>query len=305
MWGMLFTAAVGPLLTSAITAIAVWTVKRRTLPLHQQGERWQTLLAAALGVLVIGGLAVSGVLSLWSDLAAGASAVMHPYRFALPLALGLLMLVVLSLFRRGHDARVGALLVPRTWRSFVADGWLLGYAAAVAVIVAITLSTGFASQPDDEGRYTQYVIDVGSGTLGTGIYGWHYSVIPLILLVFLTVRTWWALSALARPPLGTDLALDRARRRLASANVLRVALGALLLHLQAVLASLASTASLTGTFHAPDDFFFTSRTSFSALGGTLEIAAILAGAIGLGLWIFTGLTALPRSPHRTDFPVSS
>lgn len=305
MWGTTLLEAAQPLLACAIAAVAIWVARRHSLPRRAPGEGWRVLLAAALGVLVVGGFALSGALSLSSDLAAEAWRALHPYRFALPLLLGLVMLGVLCLPRRRREAPAVAHLVPRTWRSFITGGWLWGCAAVAGVIIALTLAAGSVSQPDDAGRYTMYIFDLGSGTIGTSIYGWHHSAVPLVLVAFLIVGAWRALATLARPPLGADHALDTARRRQTSTDVLRVTLGALLLHMQVILASLAHTARLTGTFHAPDGSFFTSGTPFSALTGTLEVSATLAGIFGLGLWIFTGLTALPLSSRPVVAPATS
>ena len=74
----------------------------------------------------------------------------------------------------------------------------------------MTLAAGLASDPDEDGDCTRYVIDLGSPDAETGIYRWHHSAPSLALLIMVT---WWALSSTARPPLGPDPDDDTAIRR--------------------------------------------------------------------------------------------
>jgi hypothetical protein len=150
-----------------------------------------------------------------------------------------------------------------------------------------------ASQPNDAGEYAEYRVDFGSGEIGATIYGWHYSLMPSALCVLLCAATWWALSHIARPALDTTHIRDASDRRLRSANAARVALGALLLHLEAILSSLADTSRMTGSFAGADDATFSAGTPFSAFTGMLDVLALLAGVLGLALWAYTALTAVP------------
>ncbi len=139
------------------------------------------------------------------------------------------------------------------------------------------------------------------------IYGWHLSFVPPALLVPLCAATWWTLHRIARPPLAAEHTADAVDRRLRSANVLRVALGTLLLHLTAILHSLADTSRATLSVSPTKDVTFSAGTPFSALTRTLDVLALLAGILGLALWVFTILTAVPApsASRSRPAPVSS
>lgn len=212
-------------------------------------------------------------------------------RYALPLVLGLAALIALGAVRPHRAPIAGATLAPRTWRSFLEVRWLS--AVLLTLVLVLALAAGTASRPDEDGEYTRYVVHVGSGTLGTGIYGWHHSALPLVLLMPLGAATWWALSRIARSPLAEAEPADTAKRRRRSANVARVALGALLLHLGTILTSLANTSRLSGTFSGGDRGQFSISTPFAALSSALDVLGAVAACAGCALWVFTALTAVP------------
>lgn len=80
-----------------------------------------------------------------------------------------------------HGSRLG-----RRSASGAGGGFITPSLLAV-LIVAITVLTGSASQPEPTtGRYALYVVDVGEQySMRTSIYGWIYSVPSLILLAIL------------------------------------------------------------------------------------------------------------------------
>lgn len=300
MWWSFIWPILWPSLASLVLAAGFWALRARGRPPMRDRSPWSAAVVWA-AVTVTVAFPVVGVLPLWIDIDSETWSRAIDARFAVPLVLGLLAVLALSTTGRRRGLATGASLTPRTWRSFVPGGWLGLHLTVLAVIAAITLAAGAASRPDEDGRYTQYVVDLGSGSAGTGIYGWHHSAAPLALLVLLSAGTWWSLARIARPPLAEDPAADGAERRQRSTDVMRVALGALLLHLETILASLRNTSMLTATMHGEDGFFLTTGTPFSALTGALGVLALLVGILGLALWT---LAALPSRPARARSPRS-
>lgn len=289
---MLIWTLLWPSLASIMFAVAAWLVIRRGARPVLVGR---VRVAAMVGVaaIVTAAYPVLGAAPLWIDAPEGMWSTIFDARFTLPLLLGLLVLVFLGALRPRPATPSGALLAPRTWRSFLSTWWLAALLGVLALILGLTLAAGMASQPNEAGEYVEYWVDFGSGAIGATIYGWHYSLVPSALWVLLCAATWWTLSRIARPPLDTTHTTDAADRRLRSANAARLALGALLLHLEAILHSLASTSRMTGFFSASDNVSFSAGTPFSALTGMLDVLALLAGVLGLALWVFTALTAVP------------
>lgn len=277
-------------LAGIVLGALAWAVRRRGLPALEAG-RAVTAAAAGGAVVLLAACSVLGAMPLWVEAPREVWSAVFGARYALPLVLGLAALIALGAVRPHRAPSAGATLAPRTWRSFLEVRWLSALLLTLVLVLVLTLAAGTASRPDEDGEYTRYVVDVGSGTLGTGIYGWHHSALPLVLLVPLGAATWWALSRIARPPLAE--AADAADRRRRSANVARVALGALLLHLGTILTSLANTSRLSGTFSGGDRGWFSISTPFAALSGALDVLGAVAACAGCALWVFTALTAVP------------
>lgn len=292
-------SSVGPIALSASGALAFWVVLRRRQPPLDVRARVLTAIAASVPAAVFAARMLLDPLSLFVNFPSDLWELLSESRFLLPLVLGLVATAILGVPSRPRHLPSTAHLTPRTWRSFVSRGWLVMTVATTALITVLSLAGGFASEPDDQGRYRTYNVVLGPSTsVGTNIYGWHYSVAPLIVVALLLIVTWGALAMIARPPLDGDAEVDTAARRLRSANVSRIAVGAMLLHLRMILISFASTSALTGTFHVDRGEYFRAWTPFSALTGVLEISAAATGIIGLGLWIYTALTALPSARRR-------
>lgn len=296
---------VGPRAASVIGALATWLFLRRRHPRLDRRTSMLTALAGALPATVMGARTLLDPLSLFVGIPSGWWEALSESRFLLPLVLGLVAAAVLGIPGRTRDLPPTAHLTPRTWRSFISRWRLIAILVTAALIVTLSLAGGFASERDDQGLHRAYNVVVGPSTsVGTNIYGWHYSVSPLIVLLLLLIVTWASLAMIARPALSDDTDLDTAVRRLQSANVSRVVIGAMLLHLKMVLASFASTSAMTGTFHVERGEHFRVWTSFSALTEVLDVAAAAAGIIGLGLWIYTALTALPSAPRSARSSVA-
>lgn len=286
MWTLLW-----PSLASIMLAVAAWSAIRRGSGPVLVG-RVRVAALAGVAVVLTAAYPFLGAAPLWIDVPEGMWSTLFGARFTLPLLLGLMAMVLVSVPRPRPATPSEALLAPRTWRSFLSTWWLAALLGVLALVLGLTLAAGMASQPNEAGEYVEYWVDFGSGAIGATIYGWHYSLVPLARCVLLCAATWWALSRIARPPLDTIHTTDASDRRLRSANAARLALGALLLlHMEAILHSLASTSRMTGFFSASDNMTFSAGTPFSALTGMLDVVALVAGVLGLTLWAFTALTA--------------
>ena len=291
LWMLLWKSLAG-----IVLGALAWTVRRRGLPALEAG-RAVTAVAAGGAVVLLAAHSVLGAMPLWVEAPRELWSAVFGARYALPLVLGLVALVALGAARPHRAPSTGASLAPRTWRTFLDARWLAALVIALVLVLVPTLAAGMASRPDEDGEYTRYVVDVGSGTLGTGIYGWHHSALPLVLLVPLGAGS--VTGEYLKGHLAEAEPADAANRRLRSANVARVALGGLLLHLGTIVGSLANTSRLSGTFSGGDRGWFSISTPFAALSGTLDVLSAVAACVGCALWVFTALTAVPApSPSR-------
>ncbi|WP_394216359.1 hypothetical protein [Brachybacterium vulturis] len=300
-WMLLWTL-LWPSLASILLGVAAWSVIRRGARPVLVG-RVPTAAMAGIAVLVMAVHPLLGAAPLWIDASSALWQSLIDSRFALPLLLGVLVLIPCAVVRPHSSTPTGPRLMPRTWRSFLSTWWLGALLGVLALIVGLTLASGMASQPNDAGEYTMYIVDVGPDAIGATIYGWHRSLVPSVLWVLLCAATWWTVSRIARAPLTTAQDADVTERRLRSTNAVRVALGALVLHLEAILHSLASTSRVTGSFASGERLPFSAGTPSSALTGALDVLAQVAGILGLALWVFTLLTAVPApSASRVSVP---
>ena len=223
-----------------------------------------------------------------------------------PLLLGIAAVVLLAVppasRRRGAVAQISR----RTIMSFVAPRWIITAMAVTAIITILSVAAGNASKLDDQGRFTTYTISLGTtGTeMGTGIYGWHYSVPALTGVVALLLVTAGAWALIPRPAWSEDPQQDAATRRLRAANIGRATCGALLIHLSVVLRSLGGTASLLGSTTTTELGAVSVTPPFAALGPTLDWSGVLALVAGLTMWIVIALTAIP-SPVRQPAAVTA
>ena len=219
--------------------------------------------------------------------------------FAVPLAAGLLAVVVLMLPRIQRPPTGTADLSPRTLTSFVARGWLVALLAVAALVLTVTALAGRASIPDDQGRYRHFELELTTGfTAGTDIYGWYFSVPSIILLVLLLLATFVAVRAVANPPLGPGAAGDATVRRWRTRNVVAMSLGALLVHLASILSHLAGTAALSAGF-ATDVGWVSARPPLVILETPLRFAATGAELVGWFLWFGVLLVAIRSTAPET------
>lgn len=263
--------------------------------------RWWVLTGAVLGALVLLAGVAGGVGSLFG-LPASLFEVWSSTRFVLPLLAGLLAIAIALVPAAPRPGGASVVLARRTLITFAPRGWLVTLGSVVAVVLALTVAAGMASQRDDKGRWRFYEADVGVVSLGTEIYGWYYSVPALALLVALLATVALALALIARPRLATDIAADKACRRWRARQVVILATAAVVLHLSRILNSLSGTASLEGGASIGDGWVF-AYGRFAALEGPLQVAGQLAGVVGWACWFLVPLTALAaasRSRARSE-----
>lgn len=299
----LYLLIFGPLVAGVILALVWWLIWGRKTALPVGPARGFTLAAGLLGLLgeiamtLLGTpfllpFAVSRYLSAWYA----------DYRFAIPLLLGILVLVLLAFPVHARGGQGAAELTRRSFVSFVRGRWFVAPGVLLALILLITIVAGAASQPDPmSGRYTMYFVDLGGERgMGTSIYGWFNSVPAMIITGVLIVITIIGLSLIARPALAEDREQDVHVRTIRSRNIVAAGSGALLLHLALIFSSLAGTASIRSIFstsEGPVRFW----TTFSALEPAFNIASILCAVLGVAFWACIALSAIPL---RRGVPVS-
>lgn len=279
----------GPVLLAAAIALALRLTLLRHTP--RMGMR-DALIAAVVGgvptILIVapraGAFGMCPVF--WTELGQQA---------ALPLALGIVGVILLSFPARSARMSASAQLTPRTVRTFVRPRQPIVLALVVAVAVILALAAGAASETDDLGRHTQFTITLGTSgtTASTGIYGWYYSLPSLALLAALLVVTTVAWLRIPRPAWGEEIDHDAAVRRTRADNITRVACGAVLLHLAVVFTSLRGTASVMLSAPANDLGMISLGTPFAAMEPALFVSATAATVTGLALWLLTALSGIP------------
>ena len=292
---VLFFWVLGPV-TAGIVLASVWALvwgRKWRLP---GGDLGAFSLAAGL-TLVVGGVVVrlmDGPLSLLLDIPQGFWNWYADNRFALPLWLGILGLVLVAIPVRARNGRGAADLTPRTAVSFARGWWFVAPALVFALILIVTFAAGAVSEPDDvTGRYTMYSVDLGGERgMGTRIYGWFYSVPCLILMGLLIAVAILDLVLISRPAFDPDRERDVHSRTVRTRNVLLVGTGALLVHLGPIFTSIAGAASMRAMFPTSEGTV-TLWTTFAAFEPVLRGASSVAAALGFALWAAVALSAIP------------
>ena len=226
-------------------------------------------------------------------------------RYLIPLAVGIVGLVLLAFPIRPRRGAGVAELAPRGAFRFTRPQWLIAPAALIAVLLLITVLAGAVSQPDPTtGRYDMYVVEITTeNTMATAVYGWFYSIPALVTIVLMVATAVAALTLIARPPLSLDHDPDAQIRARRSLNVIRVTTGALVLHFGLVMQSLAGTASLAASMSS-ELGRITLSTPVAAMEPLFIVASYVAAALGVAIWATVALSAVGvRQPTRV--PVAS
>jgi hypothetical protein len=211
----------------------------------------------------------------------------------LPLAAGLIALIILMIPPRSSHRAGFADVTRRTVLTFVRARWIITVVVLAAVVIVTSIAAGVGSVRDDDGHYTMLWVDAGVGRVGTTMYGWFYSVPALIALALLLVATWIGWMLVARPPWSDDPAGDLSVRRTRSDNIGRAASGAVTLHLGYIFQSLSGTGSLWGAVSASRGVTVFVGSPIAGIASVLHWASLVAVAVGLALWLTIALTAVP------------
>lgn len=291
----LYFMVLGPVAAGIVLASVWWLVRGRDSGLPG-GSLAAFSLAAGL-TLLFGGVAVrlmDGPLPLLLDVPSGVWDWYSDYRFAIPLWLGIIGLVLVAFPVQARSGRGAADLTHRTPVSFASGWWFVTPAAVLALTLIVTFAAGAVSEPDEvTRRYTMYSVDLGGERgMGTSIYGWFYSVPCLILMGVMIVISILDLVLISRPSLDHNQERDVHSRTVRTRNVLLVGTGALLVHLGLIFGSLAGPASVRSWFPTSEGTV-TFWTTFAALEPVLRGASSVAAALGFALWAAVALSAIP------------
>ena len=294
--GILYLIAVAPLVLAAAAAAAGWLITGRRVGVPTGLTRVLTVVGTSAALVVMIGYWLLQTLPSLAPAMLYDPDIAIALRYLVPLIAGGIALLVLAFPVRGSGSRSeGAELSRRTVLTFSRPWWFVAFGIVLLLTVTVALAAGSLSSPDEQGRYTLYVVRAGTASASTTIYGWHYSVPCLILVAALVGIMTVDLALISRPALALDRDRDVAVRRVRSLNIVRVGAGAVLLHLSAVLSSLGGTSALragvgTGASTAGE---INVGTSFAALTPLLYWAGAVVGVIGLALWFSALLSTMP------------
>jgi hypothetical protein len=292
---LFFLAQYGPFIAGVLIALVIRFVRRRSivdlpLPARISTAAGMAIVIACMYAFTSRGFFPPGWLPSRSE---DAYLILQLLRFVFPLALCAAMLLVFLVPIRAVGPRGSADLVPRTLWSFAPrPSVAFAAVAAIAVIVA-TVVAGFASRPDDDGRYVSYGVDASTSSASTTIYGWWFSLPCLALVAVIFALAGAGLAAVSRPPFAADRAQDAARRTTRVRGILAVTTGGLVFHLGAILQSLWAASGVRLAFPAEPGGSIELGTSFAAMGPTLLIVSYIATTIGFALWLSVLLSTVP------------
>ncbi|GGG27801.1 hypothetical protein GCM10007304_47030 [Rhodococcoides trifolii] len=259
---------VGVVVVAALVWLATVLVARRSVGVHTAGRRFRTLAGTLGALLVLSGWALGVLAPRWSE----------PldtvwWRFAAPLAGATIAASTLALWAVRHPVLVEEPVVPvvrRTWTSFVNGGQLRILLVWAALLLAVTVVCGLASEPGVAGSANITFIGP-SGGYGT-VYGWTEGLPVILMTIALLGSTWWALHLDAARPFARIAAVDdESRARAAAASLLlTVTIGAVLLSLGAVVEGIGYSAGQVG-FQMPGSDPYLWSTGFSSIAPTMRV----------------------------------
>ncbi|MDO8149230.1 MULTISPECIES: hypothetical protein [unclassified Isoptericola] len=205
-----------------------------------------------------------------------------------PLIAGLIALAVFLLPVRRRPTGRSAVLARRTPLTFVRPWWFVAVSLVLTGVVVLTVALGLVSRPDDEGHYRMFLIEAGETAVGASVYGWYYSVPCLVLIAGLLLLAFLDLVLIARPAVVGDHESDLAQRTWRSRAVVGVVVGALLLHLSAVVYSLQGALMVRGSSSGTGVL----SSAFAPLAEPLHLVGDVVQAGGWFVWFFLLLAAL-------------
>lgn len=304
LWTILLLG-LAPLILGAAVAVGVWLATgRRRVGLHGRAG----VLAAVGGLVpvVVSALyTVAGFMQLLVPMSAETVFDSYESRFVTPLGAGILALAILSIPGSRRPPSSSGAIARRTAFTFLAPRWAVAAIIAVAVTVAVSITTGFASEQDHDGHYDMFTFRAGTMRAGSTIYGWYYSVPALLMLIVLLVIALAGLTLTARPALGDARERDVASRRIRSRNIAAVTTGAVASHLAAILSSLAGASSVRQMIPTDTAGLVTVGPPFAALGGFLSISSIVFTCLGATLCVSVALSALPTAARARRATVTT
>ncbi len=267
-------------------AVLIWLAtalaKRPSRSTHATGRSFHKIAGATGGLLALSGWALGLLAALWSD----------PFDtvwwgLAAPLAGAVVAPLSLTLSIIRHPVVVEEPVVPvvrRTWSSFTNRRQLSNYVVAAALLLALSVVCGVASEPGVDGSAN--ITSIGpSGGYGT-LYGWTAGLPVVLATIALVGFSWCALHLdAARPFARVDTAENEIQARTAAASiVLTVTFGAMLLSLGTVFDGLASSAAGQVGFQVPGSDPYMWSMGFSSISPALRCvgwALQVAGAVAL------------------------
>lgn len=300
-----FLFVYGPPLGGLLLALIAYLLRRRSIRALPATSRVLTVLAMLLavgGVILVTAALANPSLELISFLGDETFLVLLLVRYIAPLVLTVVALALVIVPWPARGPRGSAQLAPRTMTTFAQKGWLWTAVVTVVMLLAVTAFSGFISSPDDAGRYVMYKVEISSSSSASStVYGWWFAVPCLIAVGAIVALTALALLLISRPSLSTDANKDAATRTSRTGNVLAITSGGLLIHLGAVLSSLAGTSRLRTGFQGGSVGWVELGTSFAALGPVLLVASYACVVLGTAMWWFTLVsTAAVRLPRAQE-----
>jgi uncharacterized membrane protein len=275
------------------------------LLLHGVRTSMSTSPGQKLAVRLVGVVLVVGAIGLSTYRIWGSTADPHAVRYIGPLLAAVVALGILCVLlgvRAQSDDRPGGDSSRHSVWSFGARWWFTAWLAATTLLVSTAIVTGLASSADDEGRYTIFRIELGSGSAGTTFFGWAYGVPVMAAVAVLTALVFVTLWVVSRPALPAEPAKrgdEIARRRGSVRTVLCYASGAEVFVLGMVWMMIASSARLTASFRDNDGRLVEVTTGFQALWMPLAGFGLAFEGIGIALMLLPAVQTRFRRPSPT------
>ena len=182
----------------------------RTVRWVARGGGWSAVLIFAIGALVQARVLSYPEIAWW--------------RYAAPLVAAVASVVAIVILLTIWASTSVAPFISirrRTWFGFGSPRRVAAASAVVAAVLITCVTAGFASSPDDLGRYTWIEFTLGdSAPMKSTFFGWAFGLPVIVVISVLAALTFWALNANAvRPFTSAALEAQEARDRSAIAGL--------------------------------------------------------------------------------------